>query len=406
GVRVYSDADFPEWAGWSFIGDDPTPDSLCDSPTIKRWLDVNHAGHVSHADAVSALGTDAIRERMARAVCRFPSEWSRDGLAARYGWLKSPHEALANPLSDADFNKLMDHARDLAFWEDISDPDLPHANELWHLPPTAFIRNMKSCNWLSVEELAQCLPRRSLTGQISWNDAYQRAIVHYKSVNMLRRKYLGDSMPRLLHFLAQTYIETGVLSLMNEGGAGHGKPYGPFYGRGYLQLTWPSNYEEYGVFRHLPNIVGLTYSDARITATSTHEWSNGATPRRWFPRFDPVTIASNPTDAAESSGMFWVSKHFRGKTNINRAADLGVVPSVVGFISWLINGGASGYANRQQFAALLRRVLMDDTSPLHEETITYPPLVPSGHPTLCQTFPPATVPATSSIQVSYVPQIP
>ncbi|WP_181920111.1 M23 family metallopeptidase [Paraburkholderia sp. BL6669N2] len=117
GVRVYSDADFPEWAGWSFINDDPTPDSLCDSPTIKRWLDVNHAGHVSHADAVSALGMDAIRQRMARAVCRFPSEWSRDGLAARYNWLKSPHEALANPLSDEAFNRLMEHARDLAFWE-------------------------------------------------------------------------------------------------------------------------------------------------------------------------------------------------------------------------------------------------------------------------------------------------
>ena len=68
GVRVYSDADFPEWAGWSFIGDDPTPDSLCDSPTIKRWLDVNHAGHVSHADAVSALGMDAIRA--AHGACR------------------------------------------------------------------------------------------------------------------------------------------------------------------------------------------------------------------------------------------------------------------------------------------------------------------------------------------------
>ncbi|RKR37594.1 M23 family metallopeptidase [Paraburkholderia sp. BL17N1] len=116
GVRVYSDADFPEWAGWSFINDDPTPDSLCDSPTVKRWLDVNHSGHVSHADAVGALGVDAVHQRLAHAVCKFPSEWSRDGLEARYNWLRSPHEALTSPLSDAAFSKLVDHARDLAFW--------------------------------------------------------------------------------------------------------------------------------------------------------------------------------------------------------------------------------------------------------------------------------------------------
>jgi len=406
GVRAYSDADFPEWAGWSFINDDPTPDSLCDSPTVKRWLDVNHAGHVSHADAVTALGTDAIRQRMARAICKFPSEWSRDGLEARYNWLKSPHEALTNPLADEAFTKLIDHARDLAFWEDVSDPDFPHANEVWHFPPTAFVRHFRACGWLEARELAQCLPRRSLTGQISWNDAHQRATVHHKSLNLIRRKYLGESMSRLLHFLAQTYIETGILSLMSEGGAGHGKPYGPFYGRGYLQLTWPVNYEAYGHFKRLPNISSSIYSDSRISNTSTHEWVGGSPQQRWFPRFDPSRVASDLTNAAESSGMFWVSKHFRGTTNINRAADLGVAPSVVAFISWLINGGTAGYANRQQFASMLRRVLTDETSIVYQDTITYPPLAPPANPTLCQTFPPATVAETLSIQVNYVPQVP
>lgn len=406
GVRVYSDADFPEWAGWSFINDDPSPDSLCDSPTLKRWFDVSYSGHVGHTDAVQALDVETVRQRLARAVCKFPSEWSRSGLEARYDWLKSPHEALSSPLSEAEFRKLMDHAHDLAFWEDVSDSDLPPASEVWHFPPAAFIRHMRTCNWLGVAELAQCLPRRSLTGQIGWDEAQQRATVHCKSVNILRRKYLGESMPRLVHFLAQAYIETGILSLISEGGTGRGKPYGPFYGRGYLQLTWPGNYDEYGAFRLLPDIGESTYSDSRITATSTHEWSAGASSRRWFPRYDPARIAADLTDAAESSGMFWISKNFRGKTNINRAADLGVGPAIVGFISWLINGGAAGYANRQQFAALLRRVLADDIRSVHEETINYPPLTPPGQPALCHTFPPATVAATSTIQVNYAPQIP
>ncbi|WP_321963558.1 type VI secretion system tip protein VgrG [Paraburkholderia sp. J7] len=143
-VRAYSDADFPEWAGWSFISDDPTPDSLCDSPTVKSWLDLNHTGHVRHADAVGALANATVRERVARAVCKFPSEWCKAGLEARYNWLKSPHDALNNPLSETDFVTLMNHAKDLAFWDEITDPDFPPANECWHFPPTAFIRSFNS----------------------------------------------------------------------------------------------------------------------------------------------------------------------------------------------------------------------------------------------------------------------
>jgi hydroxyethylthiazole kinase len=406
GVRVYSDADFPEWAGWSFINDDPTPDSLCDSPTVKRWLDLDRSGHVSHTEAVQALNVEVVRQRMAHAICKFPTEWSRNGLAARYNWLKSSHEALTSPLSDADFQKLMDHARDFAFWEDVQDADFPPANECWHFPPTAFVRHFRNSNWLAVDELAQCLPRNSSLESIGWNEAHRRAFENQRSVNTIRRKYLGENAIRLVHFLAQTYIETGILRLISEGGSGQGKSYGPFYGRGYLQLTWPGGYDDYGKFRSLPHMTGSTYSDPRITTTSTHEWSSGGSSHRWFPRYDPSRVASSLDDAAESSGMFWVGKHFRGKTDINRAADLGVTPLVVGFISWLINGGAAGYANRQQFAALLFRVLGDDTSEATHETISYPPLTPQGQPALCHSFPPVPVSATSTIQVNYARQIP
>ncbi|PRX26635.1 hypothetical protein B0G75_118138, partial [Paraburkholderia sp. BL18I3N2] len=254
GVRVYSDADFPEWASWSFINDDPTPDSLCDSPTIKRWLDVNHAGHVSHADAVSALGMEAIRERMARAVCRFPSEWSREGLAARYNWLKSPHEALANPLSDADFNKLMDHARDLAFWEDISDPDLPHANEVWHFPPTAFIRHFRMCAWLSVSEFKQILPREVLREGPHHAMYYEDVLAvtaaflqhNLRSINFSLRKYRINTPQRISTFFGNSLQETQWLTKLYENN--QNMWYYPWDGRGFLQLTGPDNYVEYWDF--------------------------------------------------------------------------------------------------------------------------------------------------------------
>jgi predicted chitinase len=269
GVRVYSDADFPEWAGWSFVNDDPTPDSLCDSPTVRHWLDVNHSGHVSHADAVGALGVDAIRQRLARAVCKFPSEWSRDGLEARYNWLRSPHEALSSPLSEADFGKLMDHARDLAFWEDVSDPDLPPANEVWHFPPTAFIRQFRACGWFSESEFKQILPLEVLREGPNHAMYYENVLeidtfieFNLQALNRTIRKYLIDTPQRLAAFFGNAMQETQWLSKLHENN--HTMWYFPWDGRGFLQLTGPDNYIEYWDF------VGRGLQISQQTRTRLH----------------------------------------------------------------------------------------------------------------------------------------
>ncbi|ALL69785.1 Peptidase family M23 (plasmid) [Paraburkholderia caribensis MBA4] len=253
-VRVYSDADFPEWAGWSFINDDPTPDSLCDSPTVERWLDLDRSGHVSHAEAVQALNVEAIRQRMAHAICKFPTEWSKAGLDARYNWLKSPHEALTNPLSDADFNRLMDHARDFAFWEDVQDQDFPPANECWHFPPTSFIRQFRTCAWFSVTEFKQLQPREVLReapphavyyenpGEIR-NDFLQRNL---QPLNRMLRKYRINTAPRLSAFFGNSLQETQWLTKLHEDNPGAW--YYPWDGRGLLQLTGPDNYIKYWDF--------------------------------------------------------------------------------------------------------------------------------------------------------------
>lgn len=248
GVRVYSDADFPEWAGWTFIKDDPTPDSLCDSPTVRQWLDVNHSGHVTHADAIGALKTDAVKQRLAYAVCKFPTEWSREGRFDRYMWLKSPHEALSNPLSDEDFLTLMEHARVLGFWEDIIDPNLPPANECWHFPPTAFLAQLRTCGWFSKAEFKQILPMEVLREGPHHAMYYENVADvtndfltnNLLSLNRSLRKYLIDTPKRMSAFFGNALQETQWLSKLHEDNSAMW--YYPWDGRGFLQLTGPDNY--------------------------------------------------------------------------------------------------------------------------------------------------------------------
>jgi hydroxyethylthiazole kinase len=408
GIGVYSDADFPHWAGWSLIDDDTTAKNLCGSPTIRRWLDMNDDGHISHAEAAQSLHIDPVRTRLSKAICKFPAEWSgnEDSIDRRWGWLTEPSEGLPVALSANDFVLLKSHIQALAFWEEIDDPHLPTADQCWHFPPKNFIEHLRKCGWLSASELSQCLPRTSLSGSIPWNVASERGDVHAKAINLVYRKYLNGSRVRLVHFLAQTHIETDVLRTMVEDSTGYGHAYGPFYGRGYLQLTWPFNYDAYRRYRGIANHEVSTYEDPRITSTSTHVWADGAAAQRWSPRFDPHIVATDPVHAAESAAMYWIAKTFRGKHNINRAADLGISPAVVGFISWLVNGGGHGYANRQQFAPLLAEVLLDRPRRTSSGPLSYPPLSPPGSPVLCSTFPPAAVPSTQTVTVTYVAQKP
>ena len=86
-IGVYSDADFPQWAGWSLIDDDAGETSLCDSPTVKRWLDLDGDGHVTHAEAKEALHDKTVAKRLSMAICQFPIEWSKDEATINERWV-------------------------------------------------------------------------------------------------------------------------------------------------------------------------------------------------------------------------------------------------------------------------------------------------------------------------------
>jgi hypothetical protein len=389
-IAKLSDADFPHWHGWEKRDEGATAnanDGICDDA---RTLELVQA----------AQGSDEAKRKLQHLVCKAPSEWDDADLAARYARLRVPGQSLE---SEADWQLFVEHVGKLAFWASSGLSE----RSVWHFHPLRFIRHFRKCGWLSVVELAACIPRRSLSDQnLSWNVAHARASTHSEYLNRYFRKYKGSSRKRHSHALAQIYIETGLLSTITEGGQGAGHLYTAFYGRGYNQLTWAANYLQYGKFKAIPDYAGPAYSDQRITAVSNHAVDSGGALMRWHPRYDPDIVAEDLDHAAESSGMYWVSKSFRGKKNMNRVCDLPFDPTTVAFNCWLINGGNAGYRNRQQFAKYLENVLLDTSPRSGIASFTYPPLTPPPNPTLCLSFPPAYIQYTLSDTVYYDKQTP
>jgi hypothetical protein len=382
GVMKCSDADFPHWMGWSLVDDSADQDSRCDSATVKGWLDADGDRSVTPAEAQARMGTAPVAAKLAKAICKFPTEWNAASFDRRLGWLKTSTAENPTPLDDANFERLRAHVTALAFWP--GGTGLPESH--WHWNPREFVEHFRKCGWFSLNELTQMLPRlhgrRGELASIPWATAENRFRPYAIDLSKAFRKYLILGVNRQVHFLAQTYIETAMWRVVEEIGRARQQRrangtlywpapmmefYGAFYGRGIMQLTWSGNYMSYGEYRAFAGVGEThTYADARITRTSTHYLGDPRgqpTPVRWYPKFDPSVVADNSFNACDSGAYYWVSKAIgNGNTNINRVCDQGVTTAAVGRASVLVNGGGYGYAERQAYAPYIERFLGDGTN--------------------------------------------
>jgi putative chitinase len=126
---------------------------------------------------------------------------------------------------------------------------------------------------------------------------------------------------RIAMFGAQTRHESANFATTVEFGQGAGKAYYPYYGRGWIQLTWQSNYQKFGQWA-----VQQGYID------------------------DPNAFVNNPDLLADIkwagivSAFYWVTPH-AGHNLINDDSDRGDVKAV----TYTINGGYNGLDERQQY---------------------------------------------------------
>ena len=355
-VTQFSDADFPQWKGWTLIDDYADLDSRCDSATVKGWLDQDKDGKVDPNEAVSLLANDDIQAKMRRTICKLPTEWEQATVDFRWGWLKEVTEENPAPISDADFLRLREHIEALAFWEEAK---VGISSNHWHFQPREFIRVFRKCGWLSVNEMAQCFPRdlKHLTGTqfvshaFSWGDANARSTAWSLHFNKANRKYGIDQRQRLVHYFAQVVPETGYLRLMKEsdskdGSYLRGKAYYPYYGRGLIQLTWAENYKKYGEFRG--------FRKTEVSPATYHEAG-------WNPDTLLVTSNSNynAANCADSAGYYIV-----GYTGMIKKMDQGISVDDVIAVSRCVNGNVAtqninGLDGRLQSVFFIRDVLLD-----------------------------------------------
>lgn len=131
---------------------------------------------------------------------------------------------------------------------------------------------------------------------IGWTTALNRAHHFLVALNCTFRKYgISSVKTRLSYFLANSIQETIYFSRTAELG-GSGTTYAPWYGRGFLQLTWENNYRNYGDFRGWQSQATVSFRDS---------------------------IETDVARAADSAGYYWITcaRTGNGAINISRYAD-------------------------------------------------------------------------------------
>ena len=364
-IKKFSDADFPHWAGWQLVDDDKDTHSQCNSATVKK---------LQAEDGFGALSR--------RLVCRFPFEWEKSTINARYQWLMTglPWEqcTLENTatwqmpgtqefkdrvlMSQKDYEKFKQHAEAMCF--DSGELGL---EKIWHFDPRGFIEHFRKCGWLGENDIIKLVRRYQnspVTGYDRRNPLIKSDITirikdegNTRSGDVKRPSGIHVALPKLLnkycittpiriaHFFGQMAAETGrfdsfmeigtqnYFSNLYDPGTDQGRKLGNtqigdgarFKGRGAVHLTGRSNYQAYSVFKY------GTGSTHFVTEPSN------------------LLLVESAYYSFDAGGYYWVSKQKyilrnkklveSGKLSINYWADKGAELADVDEVTRRINPG-------------------------------------------------------------------
>lgn len=327
GTFKFSDADFLPVMGWNCFDDDPNLDLRCDSLHLKTLIrdpDPMNELRMERAQLARRLGEASVRAKLRRTICKFPSEWDRATIEARYGWLET--EDFKTTDDDAagahKWDRFVKHARAITFSE------LPRAflDADWRFHPREFLGAMRRCGWRSKRELAQLIPvdilrkpgSHSSTSVPMWeapNLARAQALLatHATDLNLALRKFLITTPIRQACFFGNAVQETQWLSDMRESGGRDPALHAGWYGRGFLQLTNPNgninggdnNYYKYFKFIGRSPVVPPTALEngwrEQIALSSHHAAQSSAAYWIWLGKCEPSVRNPNLPSVGNAS---------------------------------------------------------------------------------------------------------
>lgn len=373
-VRKFSDADFPQWQQWRLIDDSADQDSRCDSPILRGWLDINGDGRVIPDEAKTRLVEPILASKLARTICKFPTEWDATTIDQRWSWLKNNTEENPGPITESNFVKLRAHIQALALF--MSDIGLPPSH--WHFNPLEFIRHLRGNLWLDERQVALAFPSSKPENRVMYGVHLNRTASKY---------HISSSRHRLTHFLGQGAHESSQLNLMVEAGntKSSKEPEGntwfngaaetyfnqyigrngnidssdhiKFRGRGLKQLTGRYNYGYYWAYRGWLSIRSFQ-----------EPWWAPSRPDRAPVVVDPQIIGNNPSLTIDAGGWYWESTPLRGLSNgrgrsmssINVLIDKSDFnDDIIRSVSKMINGGEFGLSDRKIQTRRVAGILMD-----------------------------------------------
>lgn len=305
-----------DWLGWQIFDEETAPaaggrfsdDGFCDIDVVLQL--------VREAESNS----EPAHKRLRRLVCRHPSEWDASAQEP-----SKKYERLKEKMSQADFDKLMSHVRKMHFWGELTE--LPGDAKVWHYHPLGFVSQLKKMGWIFRDELLQ----------IFHEDAEEEIDKYLPYLNDALEKYEINTPDRIAHFLAQVALESGEFRFTEEVGAdkvganyegGKGNPLKGdgrrFIGRGFIQVTGRTNYEQY---------------EASLGEDLTSSLENAE------------KLKKEPRLVCDSAGWFWRTCATR-KIDLNALADNAVGQpdfKVVESITTKVNGGFNHLGKRVSY---------------------------------------------------------
>ena len=360
GLFKFSDADLPHWRGWQLMDDDADGDVRCNSAAMGALLEAQMPGTQLNAPTTvnAALRTPEVQEKIKRLVCKFPTEWDDTDaqIDARYGWVRELPEP--DRLVGEDYDKFKAFIKKLGFWSAASArlAELPENH--WHFSPREFIGLFRACGWLTTAEFKQMIPNFALR---YWRGGNPPQTRHYWEgipfqepkaqrirqqmpfLNLMLRKTGINTAVRMAGFFGNAIQETGWLAGLEEFGAGNNW-YGPWIGRGFLQLTHPDNYIDYWRWlgRTVPETLRTALVAAKAVAYNSNPRTNAALRDTNFPELTAQMVRWRQNvgeaalaEAANSAGWYWLQCKMARYADEEHALERVAVQATI--------GGANGH---------------------------------------------------------------